>query len=123
MAARGYFEAHNAVKQSVARLLTGTNPGVELRTAHGVWFRAMFSPSVQAGILMPQDLAGYRNDQVFIRGAEHVPLPKEAVREAMPVLFELIEREPHPAVRAVLGHFVSSTSIRTWTATDVWAAS
>ncbi|MBV8665379.1 MAG: Fic family protein, partial [Burkholderiaceae bacterium] len=45
------------------------------------------------------------NDQVFIRGALHVPLAKEAVRECMPVFFELLASEPHPAVRAVLGHF------------------
>jgi len=35
----------------------------------------------------------------------HVPLPKEAVRDCMPVLFELIASEPHAGVRAVLGHF------------------
>ena len=51
------------------------------------------------------DLAGWRNDQVFIQGALHVPLSKEAVRDCMPVLFELIETEPHPAARAILGHF------------------
>jgi Fic family protein len=106
MAAKGYFEAHKAVKESVGRMLEGGNPGVELRTAHGNWYRAMFSPGVQAGLLKPQDLAGYRNDQVFIRGAQHVPLSKEAVRESMPVLFDLLEREPHAGVRAVLGHFV-----------------
>ena len=65
----------------------------------------MFSPGVQAGILKPADLAGYRNDQVFIRGALHVPLSKEAVRECMPVLFELLEQESDAQVRAVLGHF------------------
>jgi Fic family protein len=52
------------------------------------------------------DLAGYRNDQVFIRGALHVPPPKEAVRDCMPVLFELLEAETVPQVRAVLGHFL-----------------
>jgi len=106
MAAKGYFEAHRLVKESVARMLAGANPGAELREAHGAWYRAMFSPSVQAGILKPQDLAGYRNDQVFIRGAQHVPPSREAVRDTMPVLFELIENEPNPGVRAVLGHFL-----------------
>ena len=56
-------------------------------------------------VLRPSDLAGWRNDQVFIRDALHVPLSKEAVRECMPVYFELLAAEPHPAVRAVLGHF------------------
>jgi Fic family protein len=106
MAARGYFEAHNAVKDSVSTILTGRNPGEELRRSHSAWYRALFAPSVQAGALKPQDLAGYRNDQVFIRGAMHVPLSKEAVRETMPVLFELISNEEHPAAKAVLGHFL-----------------
>ncbi|MGE4240944.1 Fic family protein [Ramlibacter sp.] len=106
MAARGYFEAHNAVKDSVSRILEGMEPGEELRKSHGAWYRALFAPSVQAGVLRPQDLAGYRNDQVFIREALHVPLSKEAVRETMPVLFELISNEAHPAARAVLGHFL-----------------
>jgi fido (protein-threonine AMPylation protein) len=105
MAARGYFEAHNEVKATIARILEGNNPGEELRKVHGGWYRALFAPSVQAGVLKPQDLAGYRNGQVFIRGALHVPLSKEAVREAMPVLFDLLASESHPGVRAVLGHF------------------
>jgi len=106
MAARGYFEAHTAVKESIGAIVKGQNPGEELRKSHSTWYRALFAPSVQAGVLKPQDLAGYRNDQVFIRGALHVPLSKEAVRETMPVLFELISKEEHPAARAVLGHFL-----------------
>lgn len=106
MAAKGYFEAHKEVKASVERLLAGANPGAELRAAHATWYQALFSPSVQAGLLKPQDLAGYRNDQVFIRGAQHVPLSKEAVRDTMPVLFDLLEDEVHAGARAVLGHFV-----------------
>lgn len=106
LAARGYFEAHKEVKASVRSILTGRNPGEELRKSHGAWYRALFAPSVQAGELKAQNLAGYRIDQVFIRGARHVPLSKEAVRLAMPALFELIAEEEHPAARAVLGHFL-----------------
>jgi Fic family protein len=58
------------------------------------------------GILKPQDLAGHRAHQVFIRNAAHVPPPVEAVRDMMPALFALLETEPDAAVRAVLGHFV-----------------
>jgi Fic family protein len=36
----------------------------------------------------------------------HTPLNPDAVREAMPVLFELIKNEPDARVRAVLGHFI-----------------
>ena len=66
MAARGYFKAHNAVKDSISTIPKRQNPGEELRKSHGAWCRALFAPSVQAGVLKPQDHAGYRNDQVFI---------------------------------------------------------
>ena len=85
MAARGYFETHNLVKEDLVRVIKGDNAGTVFRNALPRWYQALFSPSVQAGILKASDLAGYRNDQVFIRGALHVPLSKEAVRDCMPV--------------------------------------
>jgi hypothetical protein len=106
MAARGYFETHNVVKEDLVRVIKGENAGTVFRSTLPRWYQALFSPSVQAGILKASDLAGYRNDQVFIRGALHVPLSKEAVRDCMPVLFELLETEAEPQVRAVLGHFL-----------------
>jgi hypothetical protein len=105
MAAKGYFAAHTEVAAFIERELNNQHPTYALRDALGSWHRALFSPSVQAGLLKPSDLAGWRNDQVYIRGAMHVPLSKEAVRECMPVLFELISNEQNPGVRAVLGHF------------------
>ncbi len=105
MAAKGYFEAHTRVKDFVAQTLRQPSPQFEMRDALSAWYRALFSPSVLAGLVKPSDLAGWRNDQVYIRGALHVPLSKEAVRDCMPVLFELLAGEPHAAVRAVLGHF------------------
>jgi len=106
MAAKGYFDAHTQVKADVLRGIQGENPGALFRQRLPYWYRALWGPSVQAGILRPEDLAGYRNDQVFIGGALHVPVSREAVRDCMPVLFELLEQEPHPGVRAVLGHLV-----------------
>ncbi|MBI2754419.1 MAG: Fic family protein [Betaproteobacteria bacterium] len=106
MAARGYFETHNLVKEDLVRVMKGENPGTVFRQALPRWYQALFSPSVQAGIVKASDLAGYRNDQVFIRAALHVPLSKEAVRDCMPVLFELLEAETEPQARAVLGHFL-----------------
>jgi Fic family protein len=58
------------------------------------------------GLLKVTDLAGYRNHQVYIGNSKHVPLNVEAMRDAMPALFELLEEEPEPSVRAVLGHFI-----------------
>jgi len=36
----------------------------------------------------------------------HVPLNRDAVRDAMLAFFSLLTEEQHPAVRVVLGHFV-----------------
>jgi Fic family protein len=105
MAARGYFETHTLVRRDLVQAIRGENAGTVFRSSLPAWYQALFSPSVQAGILKASDLAGYRNDQVFIRGALHVPVSKEAVRECMPVLFDLLEVETEPRVRAVLGHF------------------
>ena len=66
----------------------------------------MFQPSVAAGIIAPTALAGYRNDFVFLRTSRFVPPRWEAVRDAMPALFDLLESEAEPAVRAVLGHWL-----------------
>jgi hypothetical protein len=106
MAARGYWQAYQAVQKSVGRVLQGENPGLVADEDHGTWYRELFAPSVTVGLLKPADLAGYRNGQVFIRKSMHVPLNREAVRDAMPAFFDLLREETEPAVRAVLGHFV-----------------
>jgi len=106
MAARGYWQAFQRVEQSIRKILDGKNAGSVADDDHGDWFRELFAASVGAGLLKVSDLAGYRNHQVYIGNSKHTPLNKEAVREAMPVLFELLQEEPEAAVRAVLGHFV-----------------
>jgi Fic family protein len=106
LAARGYFLARQKVEASIRRILGGENAGLVVAQDHRVWYRELFGPSVDAKLLKTSDLAGYRSHQVFIRNAAHVPPPKEAVRDMMPALFELLETEPHAAARAVLGHFI-----------------
>jgi hypothetical protein len=106
MAARGYWQAYQAVQKSVGRVLHGDDPGLAADEDHGTWYREMFAPSVTVGLLKPADLAGYRNGQVYIRRSMHVPLNREAVRDAMPAFFELLREEKDPAARVVLGHFV-----------------
>lgn len=106
LAARGYWQAFQAVRASVGKVLKGKNPGVIADEDHGEWYREMFAPGVTAGLLRPADLAGYRNGQVYIRRSMHVPCNHQAVRDAMPAFFELLAGEEHPAVRVVLGHFV-----------------
>jgi Fic family protein len=106
MAARGYWLAYQAVQRSVRRALERENPGLVADEDHVTWYRELFAPSVTAGLLKPADLAGYRNSQVYIRKSMHVPLNREAVRDAMPAFFDLLRGETHAAVRVVLGHFV-----------------
>lgn len=106
LAARGYWQAFQAVEKSIERILAGENAGAVADKDHGTWYRELFAPSVTAGLLRPADLAGYRNNPVYIRRSLHVPPSHDAVRDIMPVFFELLEEEDNPAVRVVLGHFM-----------------
>jgi hypothetical protein len=67
MAARGYWQAFQAVQKSLGKILKGGNPGEVADEDHGTWYREIFAPSVTVGLLKPADLAGYRNGQVNIR--------------------------------------------------------
>lgn len=106
MAAKGYREAFKLVKQSLTEILGGKPAATTVDRDMPGWYRALFSPSVQSGLLPAFALAGLRNRAVFIRGSEHVPPPNEAVTELLETLFALLADEPHAGVRAVLGHFL-----------------
>jgi hypothetical protein len=106
MAARGYWQAFKSVKESIRKIINGENGGKVVDADHGDWYRELFGPSVTVGLIRPSDLAGYRNNQVYISQSKHTPINKDAVRDVMPVLFELLEMEEHAGVRAVLGHFI-----------------
>ncbi len=106
LAARGYWQAFQQVKDSVSTIVSGENAASIVRSAHREWYRELFQPSVTAGLIKAVALAGYCKDAVFLRASRHVPPRWEAVRDAMPVLFDLLEREPEPSVRAVLGHWL-----------------
>ncbi len=106
MAAHGYWLAHNEVKATIRSILIGANPGAAFRRDHASWYRKLFAPNLEVGFLKPADLAGYRTDRVFIRGATHIPPSQDAVRDMMPELCDLLEAETNAAVRAVLGHFL-----------------
>lgn len=105
LAARGYWQAFQAVKQSIAKVLAAENPGTVARDDHGRWYRELFGPCITAGILDARDLAGYRRGQVYIRHSMHVPPNRDAIRDLMPAFFDLLAAEEHGFVRVVLGHF------------------
>ena len=106
LAARGYWQAFQLVKKGVEKVIAGENPAALVRAVHNDWYRELFQPSVTAGLIEPGALAGYRNIPVYLRGSRYVPPRWEAVRDAMPAFFDLLEKEPEPSVRAVLGHWL-----------------
>ncbi len=105
LAARGYWQAFQAVKKSLIKILNKNSPGTVVSNDHSIWYRELFAPSVSAGFIGASDLAGYRNQPVYIRRSRHVPPRYEAVRDLMPAFFSLLKDEAEPAVKAVLGHF------------------
>jgi Fic family protein len=90
----------------VRAVLENKNPGAVADQGHVAWYREMFSPSVTAGLMRRESLAGYRDSQVTIRRSMHVPPPSNAVPDAIQTFFEMLEKEAHAAVRVVLGHLV-----------------
>ena len=106
LAARGYWQAFQLVRKEVEKVIAGENATALVRAVHNDWYRELFQPSVTAGLLEAGSLAGYRNTPVFLRGSRYVPPRWEAVRDAMPAFFDLLEKEPEPSVRAVLGHWL-----------------
>ncbi len=106
LAARGYWEAFQRVKESVRAVLEGRDAGEVTEQDLSEWYRNLFAPSVTAGIITASQLAGYRSSPVYIRQSQYVPMNVEAVRDCMPVFFDLLKSETDPVVRIVLGHFI-----------------
>ena len=106
LAAKGYYQAFLAVKGSLKTILSDNDVITVIKRDLSKWYQALFSSSVEAGLVEAAHLAGYRNDRVFIRNSLHVPPPKEAVLDCMSAFFECLQTEDNPIVRAVLGHFI-----------------
>ena len=106
LAARGYWQAFRLVLETVRAAIAGDDPAALARAAHQDWYRELCQPSVAVGLIPASALAGYRNGPVFLRGSRHVPPRWEAVRDAMPTFFDLLEGETEPSVKAVLGHWL-----------------
>lgn len=105
MAAKGYHDAFELIKEEILDAIEkDENPGELIKDAHQDWFRTLFGPSLQAGILTASQLAGYRTGQVYIKGSMHTPLKKEDLLDAMEVYLDLLVEEENSFVKAVLGH-------------------
>lgn len=106
LAARGYWQAFQLVKKTIADILAGGDAGALVGEAQRAWYRELFQPSVAAGLIRAAALAGYRDRPVFLRGSRHVPPRAETVADGMNALFRRLQNEPEPGVRAVLGHWL-----------------
>lgn len=111
MAARGYLDAFELVRDAAAQVyeLRESKPelaGVLFAEQHQAWYQKLFGPSVHAGILQVADLVGYRRHPVFLRGSLHSPPHQSDVLDGMEALRECITTEQDPFVRAVLGHWL-----------------
>ncbi len=104
LAARGYYQAFQAVKKSIAKVLTNDNAGLVVKRDHHDWYAELFGPSVTVGIVEASQLAGYRRGPIFIRNSMHTPLPSDALLDSLEELWDLLQAEPEACVRAVLGH-------------------
>ena len=105
LAALGYRRAFEQVRTAVEEVAHGTDAAALVRDRHRDWYRALFGPSVESGLVTAGALEGYRRRPVYLSGSRHVPMRWEAVPEAMETLFDLLGDEADPSVRAVLGHF------------------
>lgn len=105
LAAKGYEQAYERVKESVVKLYGANNPAEVLEADHQTWFRELFSPMVKANMMEAKNLAGYRRSPVYIQGSQHIPPRWETVSDLMEQYFETLKNEDHSGARAVLGHF------------------
>src|SRR3990167_2266531 len=105
MAAKGYYDAFQEVKNGIAKILHGDNAAILVKQHLQKWYQCLFGPSVNAGILTRESLIGYRDDRVFIRNSRHSPQAKEVVIDAMEAFFECIRNETHAGVNAVISHY------------------
>lgn len=100
-AAKGYHGAFQAVLATAKKAAGQISDDVIQN-----WYRELFKPAVQAGLLRPDALAGYRSEQVYISGSKHIPPAPGWVLDCMSTYMSCLNNEKSPAVRAILGHFI-----------------
>ncbi len=106
LAARGYWQAYQSVRNAIAGILRGEDAAGLFREAHRNWYFQMFEPFVAAGAYPAAVLANYRNRPVYLRGSRYVPPRPELVAEGVEALTGLLEEEESAGVRAVAGHWL-----------------
>ena len=120
MAARGYWQAFQAVQKSIGKVLGGKS-----RKGRGRGSRDVVSGNVRAErhrrpakTRRPRRLPQWPG---LYPQSMHVPLNRDAVRDAMPAFFDLLRKNPTRRSAWCSGISFSSTSIPIWTAMAAWA--
>jgi Fic/DOC family len=106
LAARGYWQAFQKVREAVEEIIAGGNAAQIVEANIQTWYRELFAPSAAAGLIPAERLAGWRQHPVFLQNSAHVPVSWEALPDATEAYFDCLREEPDPRVQAVLGHFV-----------------
>ena len=106
LAALGYYRAFLTVKDSIEQILGGSSAATVAQRDLPKWYQNLFYPSVEAQIISPSELMGYRRHQVYIRASRHMPPAKDYLLDTMEAFFQCLQEEDHPGVRAILGRFL-----------------
>lgn len=82
------------------------DPATAFAQEHCTWQAQLLASSASAGDVCAEYLGHYRRRSRYRRGRAHTPPRHEAMRDLLPVLFELLGEEPDARVAAVLGHWL-----------------
>ena len=106
LAARGYYDAFNLVKESISEAYKKEDLNYLIDVGITQWHTALFSPSVTAGLINELDLAGFRKGPIYIRSSRHVPPASEQLMDCMQAFKECIAAEESFVVKAILAHWL-----------------
>jgi Fic family protein len=106
LAARGYYDAFNLVKESISEAYKKEDLNYLIDVGITQWHTALFSPCVIAGLINELDLAGFRKGPIYIRSSRHVPPASEQLMDCMQAFKECIAAEESFVVKAILAHWL-----------------
>lgn len=106
LAARGYYDAFNSVKESLTEAHNKEDLNYLIDVGITQWYTSLFKPCVTAGLISELDLAGYRKGPIYIKRSMHVPPASEGLMNCMTALKECIDEEDSFPVKAILGHLL-----------------
>ncbi len=104
LAARGYYDAFNSVKETLTLAYGKEDINYLIDVGLTQWYTSLFKPCVTVGLISEIDFAGFRKGPIYIRKSRHVPPASEQLMDCMTALKECISEEDSFVVKAILGH-------------------